>query len=292
MHRYKFMGRIVTSGLALFALVSTALLMSVAPLRAESDVKVEWLTWGFYRITSPGGKVILINPWYDNFDGGFTLDDVPEGDIILITSGHFDEVGNALQVGAKTGATIVATHEVVAQTLRQREGTGFFDPILFEGAEIPVKMVQPSSLFTIDGITIRVVNSFHGDWNSGGAALGYFVTMENGFTVYYSGGTDLTLDMKLWGELFQPDAAILYYASDPDPRTVAMTAKFLSESNPNLKTVMPQHQPLNPMEGMATPADLGQAMADLGVTAEAARRLVKRAVNTVRENAPAAFDAA
>ena len=31
---------------------------------------------------------------------------------------------------------------------------------------------------------------------------------------------------------------------------------------------------------------------DLGVTAEAARRLVKRAVNTVRENAPAAFDAA
>jgi len=31
---------------------------------------------------------------------------------------------------------------------------------------------------------------------------------------------------------------------------------------------------------------------ELGVTAEAARRLVKRAVNTVRENAPAAFDAA
>jgi len=31
---------------------------------------------------------------------------------------------------------------------------------------------------------------------------------------------------------------------------------------------------------------------DLGVTAEAARRLVKRAVNTVREHAPAAFDAA
>ena len=47
-----------------------------------------------------------------------------------------------------------------------------------------------------------------------------------------------------------------------------MMAQFLSESNPNLKTVMPQHHRLNPMEGTATPADLGQAMADLGVSAE------------------------
>ena len=44
-------------------------------------------------------------------------------------------------------------------------------------------------------------------------------------------------------------------------------AQFLSESNPNLKTVMPEHQPLKPREGR-TPADLGQAMAKLGLKAE------------------------
>jgi len=266
-HVFNIVSRVVTSALALFALVSTALLMSVAPLRAANDVKVEWLTWGFYRITSPGGKVIMINPWYENPDSSFTLDDIPDGDIILITSGHFDEIGNALEIGAKTGATIVASHEVIAGTLRKQEGAGFFDPIIFEGAEIPIKMVQPSSWFTIDGITIRVVNSLHGG-GGGGTALGFFVTMENGFTVYYSGGTDLTTDMKLWGELFQPDVAMLYYPPNPDPRTVAMTAQFLSESNPNLKTVMPQHQLLNPMEGAATPDDLGAAMANLGLSAE------------------------
>ncbi|MGR3344032.1 MAG: MBL fold metallo-hydrolase [Paracoccaceae bacterium] len=251
----------------MIALVSTALLMSAAPVRAASDVKVEWLTWGFYRITSPEGKVILINPWYANPEGVFTLDDIPKGDVILITSGHPDEIGNALEFGAKTGATIVASHEVVVQKLKQ-EGAGFRDPIKFNDVEIPAKMVQPSSLISIAGITIRVVPSAHGDWNSGGPALGYFITMENGFTVYYSGGTDLTMDMKLWGELFQPDAALLYYASDPDPRTVALMAQFLSESNPNLKTVMPQPQPVNPREGAATPADLAEAMASLGLSAE------------------------
>jgi L-ascorbate metabolism protein UlaG (beta-lactamase superfamily) len=268
MSTVKCFGRWTMMALSLVVPVIVAFMMMAAPSRAANDVKVEWMTWGFYRITSPGGKVIMINPWYENFDGGFTLDDIPDGDIILITSGHFDEIGNALQIGAKTGATIVASHEVVAQTLRQQDGAGFFDPISFDGAEIPVRMVQPSSRITIDGITIRVVNSAHGDWNTGGSALGYFVTMENGFTVYYSGGTDLTLDMKLWGELFQPDAALLYYAADPDPSTVAMMAQFLSESNPNLKTVMPQHQPLNPMAGMATPADLGRAMVDLGLRAK------------------------
>ena len=267
MHGYKFMSRVLTSALALFALVSTALLMSVAPLRAASDVKVEWLTWGFYRITSPGGKVILINPWYANPDGGFTLDDIPKGDVILITSGHFDEIGNSLEIGAKTGATIVASHEVVIQNFRE-EGDPFFGPIKFNGVDIPASMVQPSSRISIDGIDIRVVTAAHGDWSTGGPALGYFITMENGFTVYYSGGTDLTMDMKLWGELFQPDLALLYYAADADPRTVALMAQFLSESNPNLKTVMPQHQPLNPREGSTTPADLGEAMAGLGLSAE------------------------
>ena len=267
MHRFNFINRIVVSALALIALVSTALLISVAPLRAASDVKVEWMTWGFYRITSPGGKVILINPWYSSPDGVFTLDDIPKGDIILITSGHPDEIGNALEIGGKTGATIVASHEVVMQKLKE-EGAGFGDPIKFNDVEFPSKMVQPSSLISIDGITIRVVPSAHGDWNTGGPALGYFITMENGFTVYYSGGTDLTMDMKLWGELFQPDAALLYYAADADPRTVALMAQFLSESNPNLKTVMPQHQALNPREGTTTPADLAAEMASLGLSAE------------------------
>ena len=94
--------------------------------------------------------------------------------------------------------------------------------------------------------------------------MGFLITLENGFTIYNSGSTDFTLDMKLWGELFQPDAAILYLASGQNPRDVAIMAQMLAEKNPNLKTILPQHHRLNPPEGRS-PADLGIAMAELGL---------------------------
>ncbi len=113
----------------------------------------------------------------------------------------------------------------------------------------------------------RVVNSLHGNGNLGGAALGFFITFENDYTLYFSGSTDLTLDMKLWGELYKPDAAILYFASSMDPRDVARMAQFLSEKNPNLKTVIPSHHRLKQTAGR-TPADLGESLTALGVKAK------------------------
>lgn len=262
----KLIGRWTVATLGLTALVASAFVMTAAPARAAGDVKVEWLTWGFYRITSPGGKVILTNPWYTNPDSGTTLDDIPEADIILITSGHPDEIGNALDIGAKTGATIVASHEVVGSTLKE-EGDPLFAPIKYKDAEIPARLVQPGSLINLDGVAIRAVPAAHGDGVTGGPAMSYFITTADGFTTFYSGGTDVTQDMKLWGEMFKPDAAILYMASDQDPRAFARMALFLSESNPNLGTVMPEHQRLQPKEG-STGADLAREMTALGVGAE------------------------
>jgi len=97
--------------------------------------------------------------------------------------------------------------------------------------------------------------------------MGFFITMEDGYTIYFSGSTDFTLDMKLWGELYKPDVALLYLASGQNPSDVALMAQFLSEKNSNLKTVIPHHHRLEAPEGR-TPADLGKAMADLGLNAE------------------------
>ena len=67
--------------------------------------------------------------------------------------------------------------------------------------------------------------------------------------------------------MFKPDAAILYLSSGQNPRDVAIMAQMLSEKNPNLKTIMPQHHRLNPPEGRS-PADLGKAMAELRLDME------------------------
>ena len=120
---YRSFNRGVVSALVLAALVSVAVLMSAGLSRAAGEVKIEWLTWSFFRITTPGGKVILTNPWYTNPDSSISLDDIPEADIILVPTGHPDEVGNAREVAAKTGATIVASHELIEPCVeRQRRG--------------------------------------------------------------------------------------------------------------------------------------------------------------------------
>ncbi len=242
---------------------------SVPPVQSkqfEGEVTIEWLTWSFYRITTPGGKVILTNPRYTNPDSSIGLDDIPEADIILVPAGHPDEVGNTLAIAAKTGATVVASHELVNLVWKD-ENAGFGTPVTFDGITIKTESVQPGTMVTIDGITIRAVTALHGNWGTGGPAMGFFITLENGFTIYHSGSTDFTLDMKLWGELFQPDAAILYLASGQNPRDVAIMAQMLAEKNPNLKTILPQHHRLNPPEGRS-PADLGKAMVGLGLEAE------------------------
>ncbi len=69
------------------------------------------------------------------------------------------------------------------------------------------------------------------------------------------------------GELFKPDAAILYLASGQNPRDVALMVKMLSEKNPNLKTVIPHHHRLKPPAGRS-PADLAKAMAKMGLKAK------------------------
>jgi len=232
---------------------------------AAGETKIEWLTWSFFRITTPGGKVILTNPFYNNPDSIIGLEDIPEADIILVPTGHPDEVGNTLEVAAKTGATIVASHELIGAW--KGENAGFSDPIIFDGTTIQSESFQPGTTTTIDGITIRAVTALHGNGDTGGPAMGFFITMEDGYTIYFSGSTDFTLDMKLWGELFKPDVALLYLASGQDPRDVALMAQFLSEKNPNLKTVIPHHHRLEAPEGR-TPADVGKAMENLGLKAK------------------------
>ena len=223
------------------------------------DVKLEWLTWSFFRITSPGGKVILTNPWLSNPDSQTKLEDIDRGDVILVATGHRDEVGETVEIANKTGAKVVTTWEMAGGQ--------------FKG-KIPDEQfirTQPGSLVNVDGIQIRIVGGVHGSGGPGaiygGPALGFFVTFENGYTLYFSGSTDVTMDMELWGSLFKPDAAIIYYSGSLDPDYVAHAVRLLSAENPNLKTVIPHHHRVTPPAGKA-PGALAKAMKALGLHAQ------------------------
>jgi L-ascorbate metabolism protein UlaG (beta-lactamase superfamily) len=218
---------------------------------------MEWLSWSHFRFTSPGGKVILTNPFVTNPDSPIKAGDIAKADIILVADGHRDEVGSTDEIALRTGAKVLAASEMMRNYFADRK--------LPEGQFFPT---NPGDLHTIDGITIRAVNSVHGsgtvDKGYGGAAVGFVIRFENGLTVYFAGSTALTLDMQLWGGLYKPDVAILPLSQRRDAQEVAHMVRLLRTENPNLKTVVPHHHRLQPPPGAPTVADLDSAIKAAG----------------------------
>jgi len=229
--------------------------LAAAPAAAQAQggtVKMEWLSWSIFRLTSPTGKVVLTNPFVTNPDSLVKVDDFPKVDVILVADGHADEVGSAAEIGLKTGAKIISTWEM---------WVAWFQPRNLPMAQI--LRSNPGDWNKFDGITIRNVNSVHGSGTAdkfyGGAAMGFIIHFENGFTVYFAGSTALTMDMRLWGSLYKPDVAILPLSGDRDPQDMVHMVRFLQTDNPNLKTIIPHHHRLKPPQGTPTPADVEKA---------------------------------
>lgn len=240
-------------------LIATAWLLAAAGAAAAQaqPVKVEWLSWSHFRFTSPGGKVVLTNPFVTNPDSPIKAADITKADIIVIADGHRDEVGSADEIAIKTGAKVLAASEMLRNYFAERN--------LAEAQFLPT---NPGDRHTIDGITIRGVNSVHGsgtvDKGYGGPALGFVIRFENGLTVYFAGSTALTLDMQLWGSLYRPDVAILPLSGRRDVQEIVHMVRLLRTENPNLKTVIPHHHRLQQPPGV-TPADLDNAIKASGL---------------------------
>ena len=250
--------------LALLLVVPAALFGSAA-LAQGGSVKVEWLGWSAYRFTSPTGKVILTNPFYTrNPDALVKLEEITKADLILVPNGHGDEIGDTIALAKSTGARVVAPFEL---------GTWFV------GKGIPEAQVQrrnPGTRFVWEGITIRIVGSVHGSGSGqgtdsdvapiyGGAAAGFIITFENGWTVYFPGSSSATQDMALWAEAYKPDAMIFMMAATAEPRDTGMAIKLVSTGNPNLKTLLPQHHRVAPPPGALTVAEMRATLDAMGI---------------------------
>ena len=221
-------------------------------------VKMEWLSWSVFRFTSPGGKVIVTNPFVKNPDSPVKVEDFPKVDVILVADGHGDEVGSTDEIAIQTGAKIVTPFEMWL--------------VYFQPRNVPeAQMVRnnPGDWLKLDGVTIRNVAAVHGSGTSdkldGGPAMGFIIHFENGLTVYFAGSTALTMDMQLWGMLYKPDVAILPMKANNDPQDIVHMVRLLRTENPNLKTVIPHHHRLQPPPGATTPAAVEAALKTAGL---------------------------
>jgi L-ascorbate metabolism protein UlaG (beta-lactamase superfamily) len=123
-------------------------------------------------------------------------------DLILVSHGHSDHIGDLVPVARDTGALVVGVHELcewvaskgIATTAAMNKG-GALETL---GLHISMTHARHSSSTSDNGQTVYL-----------GEACGYVVRLEDGVKIYYAGDTSLFGDMKLLGELYRPDIAFL-----------------------------------------------------------------------------------
>jgi L-ascorbate metabolism protein UlaG (beta-lactamase superfamily) len=166
------------------------------------DVSITWLGHSAFRITSPSGKTLLIDPWLRENPRCPDEHKDARADAVLVTHGHFDHVADAVRLG-REGVPVVANYEL-AHWLERK------------GAKDPVPMNKGGSR-DVFGVRVTMVHAVHscgvleddGTISYGGEASGFVITFGNGFRVYHAGDTAVFSDMKLVGELYKPDLCLL-----------------------------------------------------------------------------------
>jgi L-ascorbate metabolism protein UlaG (beta-lactamase superfamily) len=234
-------GRLVlVLGLALAILVGPA--PAPAPAVAQGEVKIEWLGWMFYRLTSPNGVVVLASPYLTNPDSQVTLSDITRADIILAPNAHGDDFGQAVEIANQTGGKVL-TPERLGQWFVESQGLN------------PAHLIstRPGDSHTIDGITIHIVSNAHdntirGDPNiDAGPALGYIIRFENGFTVYFAASSAPIPEMRDWAREHQPHLILVNSFNNMGPEFGDIVEYMLTD-NPRLQTVIPTHRRVGSIE--------------------------------------------
>ena len=196
-------------------------------------MKITWFGHSTFRLDF-AGKVVLLDPFFTGnpaFDGD--RDRATEGAThILITHGHGDHIGDAVEIAAATGATVVTNYDLCMYLASK--GLRSFDPMNTGGTTEQ------------DGFTVTLVRADHsaGLVESGvafplGSANGVVVKAPGEPTVYHMGDTDIFGDMGLIGEVHRPDVVMVPVGDrfTMGPETAALAVKrFLP-----VRAVIPCH---------------------------------------------------
>jgi len=209
-------------------------------------LKLTWLGHATFRIVTPKGTTIIIDPWVmGNPMCPENEKKVTKVDVLLCTHGHFDHIGDAVAIAKQHNPKVVGIFELCGWL--EKKGAKQISPMNKGGtqqvADFHVTMVQAVHSCGIqDGDEIVY----------GGEACGYVVEFENGVKLYHAGDTAVFGDMQIIHDLYKPDIAMLPIGDHftMSPREAAYACKLLQP-----KSVIPMHFGTFPLL-TGTPAEL------------------------------------
>jgi len=183
-----------------------------------ADVPVTWLGHASFRVDSPEGKRIYVDPFLNGNPKCPESELEPERvDVIALTHGHGDHVGDTVALGKKFSPEIVALLELNGWLGKQ-------------GLDVPDMGPNKGGTVEAGGVKFTLVNAFHSSASEDGEYLGesngLVLTFSNGTSIYFAGDTCVFSDMQLIGRIYSPDVAVLpiggYFTMDPREAAVAL----------------------------------------------------------------------
>ncbi len=161
-------------------------------------MKIVWL--GHSAFLLEGSTKVLVDPFITGNELSPVKPDEIECDIIAVTHGHGDHLGDAVFISKRKNVPILAIYEIAQYAASKGAnsiGMNFGGTYTHKTANITMVPALHSSGITESNFT-----------HSGGVPAGFIIQMD-GVTVYHAGDTGIFGDMKLIGEIYKPDVALL-----------------------------------------------------------------------------------
>jgi L-ascorbate metabolism protein UlaG (beta-lactamase superfamily) len=217
-------------------------LLTATAAAAPGKTTVKWFGHSAFEIDLPSGKTILVDPWITNPTNPTGKDDVKtvKADLILISHGHFDHVGDAADIAKRTKAHLVATFDLgnaIVGTMGYPKELYGFDTGGNFGGSIDVLGGEATITF-VPAVHSSGIGTDPNHEQYGGNPGGFVIAVKGGPTIYHTGDTDLFGDMALIGSHFKIDLMLVcigdHFTMGPD--RAAEAAKLV-----HAKAAVPMH---------------------------------------------------
>jgi L-ascorbate metabolism protein UlaG (beta-lactamase superfamily) len=176
------------------------------------SVEIHFLGHASFRFTAPGGEVIYFDPWLDdNPMCSLGVEDVQHADVVCVSHGHADHLGDAIEIVQNTGATLIGSPEVAGYA--DMHGIGF------DIDSVPLNIGGTAKLGSVTYTMVRADHStgMHGQAykdkslyaEPDGSVCGFVMSFDSGPIIYNTADTGVFGDMALISQLYAPDLVIM-----------------------------------------------------------------------------------